>query len=275
LSRLTVIDRLEKFWLADFDPLILVPMRVLLGLSLAGHYVMTLNEFHIIYHPGGVINYVNEGVQIPLFFTIVIYGAAIVGGMLFAVGAYTRASGFSALIAHFYLVFVIGFSNAGWTVMIVPTLMLCLLSNCGARWSYDSYKRLRANLCESEPIRGWAIRLLQIQFCTIYWAAVLHRLDDPAWYQGYMVFFILDHTTYTRLPFVDLFDFIDFFKVAAWGTLLLEMIMPLTIWFDKTKNISIIAIVLLHSTIELTAMTGRWQTLMIGFAFLFCKHRKR
>jgi uncharacterized membrane protein YphA (DoxX/SURF4 family) len=275
LSRLTALGRLEKFWFTDFDPVVLVPMRVLIGLSLAGHYVATLNEFDLIYHPAGVINYINKGVQIPVFLLTVIYGAAIAGGILFAIGAYTRTSGFAALVAHFYLVVVIGFSNAGWAPMMIPTLMLCLIANCGARWSYDSYRRFKSDISEPELARGWAVRLLQILFCTIYWGAVLHRLDDPAWHQGYMVFFILDHSSFTRFPLVDLYEFIDFFKIAAWATILAEIILPVTVWFDKTYKISIIAIVLLHSTIELSTTTGRWQTLMMGFAFLFGNRLKR
>jgi len=98
---------------------------------------------------------------------------------------------------------------------------------------------------------GWRQRLLKLNFCAIYYISVPYKLlDDVAWRNGEAFYWAIHNDQWTRLPdwlVTSLFSYTQFhLPLLTYGVLIVEGILPILIWFEKTRRTCVAVLVLFH-----------------------------
>ena len=148
--------------------------------------------------------------------------------------------------------------------------------------SVHAWWRERQN--QPEPTRfgtAWAFRLFQIQTTLVYVGAAWSKLMGSEWRDGIAMWYIsrLDDA-WGKFPLPDfLFDSLPWIHLLTWATLVVEPLLPLGLWFPRTRWLALGAAVLFHLSLEYTMNLFLFHWLMlvglIPFVATFGKHRER
>lgn len=244
----------------------LVPMRVTLGLSYFVYYLFSYNNFALIFSNQGVPGYARP--ELAALFDIdlvrVIWVMAIVSALSFAVGFKTRVSGVAFLFCNFYLSYACEIQSWGWYRIAKPFFLFTLLANPGAFVSVDAWLARKKGLVLDGSMLMFPMRLIQLHASSIYLAASVHRLNDPGWLRGDMVFFAVDFNLYTRFPYVDFFALKPFLAPFCWGAWVIEFLGIFAPWWGRIRRPVLVVLMAMHLGLELLTTTGRWQLIMVA-----------
>jgi hypothetical protein len=127
-------------------------------------------------------------------------------------------------------VMLFGFDN------MVATWML-YLAVCGASgraWSLDRWLARRRG--SAGPIRpavsaNLGLRLIQLHLCLIYASAGLAKLQGTPWWDGTAVGMLLGNSEFRTVDLGFLADYPGLLALATHGTVFLEILYPILVWF--------------------------------------------
>jgi hypothetical protein len=136
--------------------------------------------------------------------------------------------------------------NAGDQVAVLAAMWLIFL-DAGHTRSVDAWLRR-----EARPWHGaWALRMIQIQLSVIYGLAALHKLTDPDWLAGTMMFYFAAITNLWLIPMPWIMDHLWLCRMMTWGTILLEALLSIALWWRPTRAPLLITGLLFHAFIFL------------------------
>ena len=102
------------------------------------------------------------------------------------------------------------------------------------------------------PHPGWALRLVQIQVCLIYFSSAWEKANGVDWSSGTALYYVarLDDLFGTMpLPrFV--FEWMPAVRLASWAVVVLEFALPVTLWFKDLRRASLAIAFLFHAATD-------------------------
>ncbi|KAL7565232.1 hypothetical protein ACA910_016569 [Epithemia clementina (nom. ined.)] len=118
----------------------------------------------------------------------------------------------------------------------------------------------------------WPYRIWQLHLTVIYLAASLGKLEGEPWQNGLAIYYV-SHTDdfYPGIFNPDiLFNRWMPLKVATWSALLIELVIPYTIWIPALRKPTLFLVLLLHIGIELSMNMHcfEWLTVLGWASFL-------
>ncbi len=123
------------------------------------------------------------------------------------------------------------------------------------------------------PARCWALRLIQAEIAVIYASAAWCKYQGDMWHDGTAVFGIAQMTDYFGRGWIPAFVFQNRFllQCMSWFVVILEGVLPVTLWFNRTRRISIALGVLFHLMLEYSMNLFLFEWLMMVGLLAFIK----
>lgn len=143
--------------------------------------------------------------------------------------------------------------------------MIFLPLDCG--WSLGQVWRAQRGLPIPVVTRAdtWAVCLMQFQMTVIYVSATWSKLWGSTWQDGTALYYVShmpDH--FGRIPaLMTLFDNIVLVKTLTWSVVAIEGLLPILLWFPRTRYWGVGLGFALHLGIELTMSLFLFQWLMM------------
>ena len=143
-------------------------------------------------------------------------------------------------------------------------LFYLILAPSGAAWSLDHL------WWKPGPalISAWPVRLLQIQFCLIYLANGVVKLNAD-WLRGEAVYWVLNDAAVARWPYCRFPVPLLLCRLASWGTLVFEIGFPFFVLFRPLRPWLLATGVAFHAGIWLTTEVGWFSPLTLCWYALF------
>lgn len=187
----------------------------------------------------------------PLAWIQVFCVAIIVAGVFATVGLFTTPSlfvlafGLTALHNRNPLIL-----NSGDTLLKINIFYL-LLSQCGAAFSVDAYRRRLRGKPAITQVELWPQRVMQIQIAILYFTATWFKFQGELWREGLVtwVIFRLEELRRFEPPAFMLSELVSL--ISTWGTLLVELSLCTLIWFKPYRSLVILSGVALHVGISM------------------------
>jgi hypothetical protein len=208
----------------------------------------------------------------------IVHGLIILTTVLFTIGLCTRVTGVLVWVASVSYVNRAVSSFFGMdTMMNLLLLYLMVGSVCGAsggalsvdRWLAGWWGRRWGN-AKTDPgpsplarVAGnFVIRMVQINFCIIYLASGLSKLQGSSWWNGWAMWGVMANPEFNPLDFPPYMQYLIFLCQHRWlweiamhagvlFTLSLEISFAYLIWLPRWRWIMIIGAVMLHTGIAL------------------------
>lgn len=178
------------------------------------------------------------------------YGVALLQAALLLVGLGTRLQAIGCFV------WLVSFQNRNpmlWdgedTVFRLIAGLLVFMP-CGAAWSLDRLIERHFAPTVTRPREGvaWALKLLQLQMAIIFFATFVMKLQGVAWQDGVALYYVarLDEF-FPRFPVpTAIFDQLWVVRLMTWGTLAIELAVPLLVWFRETRRTALVLALLFH-----------------------------
>jgi len=137
---------------------------------------------------------------------------------------------------------------------VFKMIAFCLIwMPSGERWSLGA---LLQRWWNNDPARvpshlvipGWGLRLLQLEMVMIFLSAGLSKLGGDAWLDGTALYYVarLDDF-FGRFPVPDWpWDTPWVVAVLTWWVVVVELAVPLFIWFRETRRVCLVLVLLFH-----------------------------
>ena len=142
----------------------------------------------------------------------------------------------------------------------VPMLLAFYLMLCpsGAAYSLDARREAKRRGTPAEPlIIPWGLRLLQMQFCLIYFHSCVIKCGGPSWMDGTAVHYVLFNREFQQFNLEWLGAYPLLVNLMTHAALLIEFALAFWLWFRPTRRWAILGGVLLHAGIcPLLNVTG-------------------
>jgi len=123
-------------------------------------------------------------------------------------------------------------------------MMLC---PCGAAYSLDARRAAKQRGAPSEPlIIPWAVRLLQMQLCLIYFQSCVIKCQGSTWLNGTAVHYLLFNREFGQFNMEWLAGYPVLVNLMTHGALLAEFVLAFWLWFRPTRRWAILVGVALH-----------------------------
>ena len=153
-------------------------------------------------------------------------------------------------------------------------MQMCLIyliwSNLGAIYSFDSWLRSRRGMSPTKQVAGWPIRMMQINVALVYAISLPYKLaQDPGWVTGDALHWTIASDMWGPSDYPWLTLAMDGWirKFMTFGTVFVEALFPLAVWFAPTRRLSIAAIASLHIGIALLIPNVTYFTLSMVCCF--------
>lgn len=225
----------------------------------------------------------------PTAMTIV-HGAFVLVTFLFMIGFCTRVTSFLSWFAALTYIHRNPAILFGVDTMMGVTLLYLAIGPSGAALSVDRWlyrRRFRAQFGAEPPppepsvTANFAIRLLQIHVCIIYFIAGISKLQGAAWWNGSAVWGTIANFEFAPMQnefYMWVLRAIHrnqlvgewFLFIAGFFTLAFEISYPYLIWRPATRWLLLAAAILLHGLIGLFMGLKTFALLMLvmNMAFL-------
>jgi hypothetical protein len=222
-----------------------------------------------------------RGIEDPRIFLAVltVWGIA---GLMIVVGLWPRLG---ALIAWALSVSVLNLNyythNGGDRIRTIGLFYL-MLCPCGAVWSIQSWFQPRRNLPvnhqpgSASPLRGlaphlqtpvlispWALRLLFIQMCLIYFFNGFYKILGPQWRAGDLLYYVMGNIQWARWSFAMLPLPLPLIQALTWTVLVWELGFPLWVSMRPIRSLTLWVGVLLHLGLAASLHIGLFSLYML------------
>ncbi|HEY1860307.1 MAG TPA: HTTM domain-containing protein [Gemmataceae bacterium] len=230
----------------------------------------------------------------PIWMTIITI-AMLVVMVLFTLGVCTRVT--SALTWMSALFFIHRNTTIlyGMDSIMSVLLLYLMIGPSGAalsvdRWLARRWKAKRTGQKVGGILDGaapapsvganFALRLMQIHYCIIYFASGTSKLQGPAWWGGTALWFVYANPEFAPMHLRLYKEFVfyladhlwvreTFLAVGAASTIVLELSLPFLIWIRRWRPYMIAAAVLLHAGIGVIMGLTTFSLLMLCLLLAF------
>ncbi len=138
------------------------------------------------------------------------------------------------------------------------------------RWSLA--RRITGRQSDATSQQTWALRLIQIQVAVIYLSSAWCKLQGETWHDGTAMFFVSRLDDYFgRFWMPDLFEIAWLVRFLTWGVVLVEIMIPLAVWFRFSWVYAIAVGLLLHLGIEYSMNLFLFQWIMMAGLLSFIR----
>lgn len=125
-----------------------------------------------------------------------------------------------------------------------------------------------------QPVFPVALRLMQFQVCLVYGAGFLAKLQGSMWRDGTAVYIVQQLSEFERFPLPDFLHSGWASRWLTWGTMALEGLFPVLVWFKETRLPILATLVLFHLGIEYSMNIQLFEWTMIACSVLFLKEQE-
>lgn len=142
-------------------------------------------------------------------------------------------------------------SNGGPDAVPVLFSFYLMLCPSGAAYSLDARREERRRGTPAEPlITPWALRLLQMQLCLIYFQSCVIKCEGPTWLNGTAAHYVLFNYEFNwfNLQWVAGYPLLVNFMTHS--ALMMEFALAFWLWFRPTRRWAIVCGLLLHAGIR-------------------------
>lgn len=151
-------------------------------------------------------------------------------------------------------------SNYGADQFLHIGLFYLMLSPCGDALSISSLQNPGRT---STAARFW-LRLIQLHLCVAYLASGIEKSVGVQWWSGEVIWRALNLPVYAQFDMTWLAPHECVLRLAAWGTLIIEIGYPLFIWPRKTRMLWVFLVASLHIGIALLLGLGIFGLTMLS-----------
>lgn len=220
---------LKHFFFGETKPEVIGFFRLALGCYLFVSFLLFIPT---------VLRFYGSGAPIPLFILLTLLFL-----LAFAAGFLTK---WSTLLS--YLAFL---SWRNGAVFIwnggddVQTTLLFLMTIAGfaghpaAAYSLDAVLLRRRGKKPRPMVPAWSLRLLQIQFCLIYFFNALQKWMQPMWRDGEAVHYAFQDLSWSNVDLSFLSHSPVLIALFSYGVLLFLTLFPAFIWYEPTRKLAI------------------------------------
>lgn len=201
-----------------------------------------------------------------------LFAAAMTAATLTTVGLFTRGATlvlFLATVAfHHRNLYIL---SSGDTMMRLMAFFLAL-APAGAALSLDRLRRVRRGSeppGEPPPISPVAFRVMQLQICLAYLITGIWKAGGQTWRDGTAAALVLQLGQFARFPLPDWAETAAFSRIATWGTLGVELVAPVLLWFPATRRVALVSLAALHLGLEYALNIQLFQPVMLAGLVLF------
>lgn len=246
-------------WVALYGPDGIIPWQIAEHLSTTytpsvGHAARLLSHFQI-------------SPQVSLYIVTIVYLASLLG---LVVGYKTRLMGVVAYLMHLMLNTTGHFIAYGVETFMHIALFYCMVLPVGASLSVDAKQ---SSTIISPVVTTLGVRVVQIHLCIMYMACGIEKALGPQWWSGEAIWVAMQQDQFhrvnidwmARLPLVP--------KILCIGTLLVETLYPLGMYWKKTRHYWLMAIVGMHLFIGIFLGLYLFAALMIVLNVTVFGHR--
>lgn len=139
-------------------------------------------------------------------------------------------------------------TNCGPDILLLLMVFYLMLSPCGAAYSLDARRVARKRGTEAEPlIVPWAMRLIQLQMCLIYFDTAVLKCNGSTWLGGTALHFVLNNAEFSRFDVSALCQYPVVVNLLTHGGLFIEFALVFLLWFRPTRVWAAAAGLLLHA----------------------------
>jgi hypothetical protein len=213
---------------------------------------------------------------------IAIHVFFLVALVAFTAGLWTRVTSVLAWVAAMSYIQRASTTVFGLDTMMMIVLLYLMIGPSGSALSLDRWLECRAARRRGEPepelqpsvSANFAIRLMQVHFCIIYFAAGTSKLLGPAWWTGTAMNQVLLNSSFAPMDYDPYYHLMKWlassrlvWEVAMAGaiiyTLVLEIGLPFLIWVPRWRWVMICASVMLHTGIAVFMGLTAFSLMMI------------
>jgi hypothetical protein len=111
----------------------------------------------------------------------------------------------------------------------------------------------------------WPLRLIQVQTAAILFFSGCEKLYGHEWIDGTAIYYVsrLDDMFY-RFPVPDfIFKSLFLMSLMTWATLVLELCVPIAVWFNRTRKVALVLVVLFHLSLDYMMNLNLFHWIMI------------
>lgn len=250
----------DRFWFTPAPTSTLAVLRIGVGVLAALTAVTLWVDLDVFYRATWLGDRGARGVVAALAF----------GAALLIVGLRTRVAAVVVLLCLLTLASVNPFVfNSGDDLLRYLALFVAL-APAGVALSVDSRRR-EGTAWRFPPRPVWPLRLVQLQVTVMYAAAVWHKLQGHRWVDGTAASYPLRIPDMVRFSVpTGIVESPAMAHLLTWGTLAIEVAIPVLVWNRRTRPWVLGLGVALHLSIDLTLRAGffSWVVLVAYLAFV-------
>lgn len=273
----TIIKTFDEFLFKPQPVYNVSLLRIAFGLILLLNWTMIYIDLDSLYGPNGIVSLATaQSFGNPLRFSLFDYlpftsqivqilaTIHLISILFLTMGLWTRTSIFIAFITlvsfHHRNGFIINSADAVLRIF----LFFLFFTHCGDAFSLDRWLLRKQGLAPEIPAEKspWALRLIQLQFCTIYIATVLFKIKGDRWVDGSAVYIATRLDDFMRYE-MPLLNSMYFIKFLTWSTLAIEIAMGTLVWIKEFRYWVLLGGIALHLGIEYTMSIPVFEWVMI------------
>jgi hypothetical protein len=273
------VNTLREAWRAFFfrptPTSTLAVVRIGYGLVILAWAASVGPDLMTFYAPDGMFSKQYIGWGILQFFNshaavVVVYALFIASAVALTLGYRTRIAAILVFVSLSSLFFRNPYLQSGGDALLRIIGFFLMFAPAGASLSLDRWRTNRARFWEFPSRSPWALRMIQIQLVLMYLATAYAKLNGETWRSGTAVGYALQLAHYERLPIPQAIVDSPLPNLMTWGTLVIEVLLPILIWNRRLRPWAIAAGVGLHLSIELTLKVGffSWAVFVLYLAFI-------
>ena len=273
----------EAVWFSRFDPSAVGVFRISLGLLMLVYFVAFCPNWDRFYSPQGVLS-LNEldparsqQDTVSIFYwtenTVPLaawWWLGLGSTIMFTIGLQTRIATVLLFILISSMIHHNRMAVNGEDLVFRMLLFYGCFAPLNRSFSIDQWvksQRSSGEATEEWPL-VWPVRLMQITMCLIYVISLPNKLvDDAAWLDGTAIYLSMTSDLWSRFPWPQLFYGGVLSPLFTYGTIVVEGLFPVLVWFRSTRWVALAAITSLHLGIAICLQNITFFTLSMVCSF--------
>ena len=265
-KKVNVTGYWNQFWFSQEKTSTLGVFRICLGLFLLVEFLVSSPNWLRFYGPFGLITAKTFttapfpyhlslfGISQTEIFASAILISAITLSILLVLGFKTRLATICLFIIYFSLIQRNWIIHSGHDQVALIFLFLSIFAPLGNSYSLDKF--LGTKTVEEKKPR-WALRLMQITICLMYFFSTIEKLHgSQEWIGGMALYYISFSRFWWRFRDLNIFHNLFFSYFATYFTLISELSFISLVWLSKTRAIVLTLIALMHISIIIFMSPG-------------------
>ena len=131
------------------------------------------------------------------------------------------------------------------------------------RWLSERSGKRSPGEVLAQPI--WPLRLIQIQMVVIFLSTAIEKLKGPEWRDGTALYYVakLDDVFGRFWVPEFVFESMPIVMLLTWTVVVLELFVPIAVWFDKTRRAALITALVFHLATDYAMNLFLFQWIML------------